>query len=150
MSRNTYMKYCPHCKITKSTEEFSANNSRKDGLQNICKPCRKAYLKKDYDKKKVFYIKRSKINRKKRSSVIREFVDAYKSKTPCKDCNNNFFPFQMDFDHLGNKKFNISSAVGDALPLEEVKKEIEKCELVCANCHRLRTHLRRKDISPEE
>ena len=48
----------------------------------------------------------------------------------------------MDYDHRPGtkKKFNVSVIrKGKA----EILKEIEKCDLVCANCHRIRTHNRR-------
>jgi hypothetical protein len=54
------------------------------------------------------------------------------------DCGGTFRYWQMDFDHLRDKSFNIGESAR-VKELEQVKKEIEKCELVCANCHRTRT-----------
>jgi hypothetical protein len=50
----------------------------------------------------------------------------------------------MDFDHLPNKqkKFKISKAITAKISLEEINQEIDKCELVCVNCHRVRTDKR--------
>jgi len=48
----------------------------------------------------------------------------------------------MDLDHVsGSKSFKVSEAVqaAYAYPLEKVFAEIAKCEVVCANCHRIRT-----------
>jgi hypothetical protein len=46
----------------------------------------------------------------------------------------------MDFDHVrGEKKFNIKQAAQRRLGTRALLEEIAKCELVCANCHRLRT-----------
>jgi hypothetical protein len=57
---------------------------------------------------------------------------------PCLDCKKNFPPYVMDFDHVkGTKKFSIGSEKTHAL--DTIKKEIEKCEVVCSNCHRIRT-----------
>lgn len=66
---------------------------------------------------------------------------------PCVDCWDWFDPCQMDFDHLDNDKlFNISR--GTVIRYKErLMKEISKCELVCANCHRLRTHKRFKYVN---
>ena len=47
----------------------------------------------------------------------------------------------MDFDHIEDKSFNISSAL-NLQNFEDIKKEIEKCEVVCSNCHRSRTYNR--------
>ena len=83
---------------------------------------------------------------KKHKSEINRSIRAYiidlKSKTPCKDCGNIFHPVSMDFDHVyGKKKFNIGSS--NLSSWNHVLSEIEKCEIVCSNCHRVRT-LKRK------
>jgi hypothetical protein len=48
----------------------------------------------------------------------------------------------LDFDHLRDKKYNVSRMIHDGFSWKAIQKEIEKCEVVCANCHRLRTHNR--------
>ena len=48
----------------------------------------------------------------------------------------------LDFDHLRDKKYNISRMIHDGFSWAAIKKEISKCEVVCANCHRVRTHNR--------
>ncbi len=61
----------------------------------------------------------------------------YFSTHPCCDCGETD-PLVLEFDHLRDKRFNI----GSALPYrnwESILAEIEKCEVVCANCHRRRT-----------
>lgn len=73
----------------------------------------------------------------------REFLMILKS-DPCIDCKRQFKPWQMDFDHLRDKKFNIGNAIF-RLSKEEILEEIKKCELVCANCHRDRTYVRSHD-----
>lgn len=87
-----------------------------------------------------------KINESKRLNKIerriraRQFVDGYKS-APCVDCQKYHTPRCMEFDHLDaqQKSNNISQMVYDACNLEIIFAEILKCELVCANCHRIRT-----------
>jgi hypothetical protein len=76
-------------------------------------------------------------HRKKRVSNL-DYVMAIKSSTPCADCKRGFAPCQMDFDHVrGQKTAGISRLMdADRLTLD---LEIAKCELVCANCHRIRT-----------
>jgi len=59
---------------------------------------------------------------------------------PCADCGNKYPPYVMDFDHVrGVKSFSIAQT-SYTKPLRDLKREIEKCEVVCANCHRIRTH----------
>lgn len=58
---------------------------------------------------------------------------------PCMDCGASYPYYVMDFDHVrGTKAFNISRTVGQSP--ESLRAEIAKCDLVCSNCHRLRTH----------
>jgi hypothetical protein len=57
-------------------------------------------------------------------------------------------PYVMDFDHVRDKKsFEIGIAVGRNKPLAKLLPEIEKCDVVCSNCHRVRTHNRRASLS---
>jgi hypothetical protein len=71
---------------------------------------------------------------KKRLSEIKE-------ESGCVDCgvSNHII---LDFDHLHDKKYNISRMIHDGFSWAAIKKEIAKCEVVCANCHRIRTHRR--------
>lgn len=74
---------------------------------------------------------------------VRELLTALKE-NPCADCGGSFPAECMDFDHLPQyeKRFVISQ--GKSMPLEELLNEIAKCDLVCANCHRIRTNKRRR------
>ena len=56
----------------------------------------------------------------------------------CGVCNH----IVLDFDHLKDKKYNISRMIHDGFSWAAIKKEIAKCEVVCANCHRIRTYTR--------
>lgn len=72
----------------------------------------------------------------------RDVVLAAKA-TPCADCGVSYPYYVMDFDHVrGVKKFVVAKCCSRGL--EAVKEEILKCDVVCANCHRERTHQRRK------
>lgn len=64
----------------------------------------------------------------------------------CMDCGKSYPPDCMDFDHVRGKKTANISSLRTAKALEEMKK----CELVCSNCHRLRTMERRLDLHVEE
>ena len=67
---------------------------------------------------------------------------------PCADCGVEYPACVMDFDHKGSeKKFQISNRyVGS---LSKLLAEIGKCDVVCANCHRIRTNgSRRQRVEP--
>lgn len=75
---------------------------------------------------------------------MQERVTEVKRGTPCADCQQVFHPVCMDFDHVrGTKVLNVSAAVLKGWGWDRLEAEIAKCDLVCSNCHRLRTHLRR-------
>lgn len=77
-----------------------------------------------------------------RLTTHRERLHALKS-APCLDCGEPFLPCAMDYDHVrGEKRHAIADMVG-RFSWEQVEVEIAKCDLVCANCHRMRTALRR-------
>jgi hypothetical protein len=59
---------------------------------------------------------------------------------PCIDCGE-IDPLVLEFDHLGDKNFNIAHGLRDR-NWQTVLDEIAKCDVVCANCHRRRTALR--------
>ena len=71
----------------------------------------------------------------------RKYIKTLKEKTPCKDCGINYPSYVMHFDHLKDKKFNIGSVT--SISRKTLIAEIEKCEIVCANCHAERTYKRR-------
>ena len=84
-----------------------------------------------------------------RNRERREAIDKIKE-VPCADCKQVFPPACMDFDHLdGNEKlFDIGR--GRLKPWNVLMAEIAKCEVVCANCHRLRTEARRHERKHRE
>lgn len=78
-------------------------------------------------------------------TVIRKYLMHVKETTPCADCYNHFPYYVMQFDHLPGfvKLFNLSQFRDYTHDLEVVKREVSKCDVVCANCHAIREHYRR-------
>lgn len=75
-----------------------------------------------------------------------EYVTKLKEASPCTDCKQYFPAVCMDFDHLdGNEKVASISQLRKWRSMEELNAEIAKCELVCSNCHRLRTQARHRE-----
>jgi len=83
-------------------------------------------------------LKRNKKNRVPLAKFIRESKD----NKPCSDCKREFRYYVLDFDHVGEKSFLISTAAKAGVSLERIAAEIAKCDIVCANCHRERTFKR--------
>ena len=76
-----------------------------------------------------------------RAKRIRQQVWDYLLLHPCVDCGISD-PVVLEFDHVrGDKEINISDALLRGWSYSRILSEIEKCEVRCANCHRLRTHI---------
>ena len=93
----------------------------------------KAYIKEHYQRNKPYYKAKNHVS----AEAVQAFILNAKNK-PCADCGVSYPPCVMDFDHKADKKFNVGQ--GKKRGINVVKREIAKCEVVCANCHRLRTH----------
>jgi len=128
------MKKCSSCKEVKNTNLFYKNTKQKDKLNSYCKNCNKLWVRNRYLKNKGYYNNKNK-EVTKRNQL---FVIAFLKQNPCVDCKENDIVV-LDFDHLGNKSGNISSMVSNRCSIETIKKEIEKCVVRCANCHRRKT-----------
>lgn len=73
---------------------------------------------------------------------VSAFLQEYKQEKGCYDCKENYPYWMLEFDHLSNKSFTIGNYRTYTVDIEIIKKEIEKCQVVCANCHKNRTFLR--------
>ena len=69
---------------------------------------------------------------------------------PCMDCGGSFEPHQMDFDHRDDamKSFRLTSGGALLRPTAVILHEAAKCDVVCANCHRIRTWQRHQARPP--
>lgn len=129
---------CRICKAIKKIEEFPYIK-RLNRVDTKCKQCRYTYFKK-YVITNSDKIKSLKAKHNKNAKVRRtDFIRSLKEGKPCIDCGFVGHPCQMDFDHVrGKKRFTISSTV-HSISYKDLLTEILKCDVVCANCHRLRT-----------
>ena len=94
----------------------------------------KEYHKKYYQKnkkKKIAQAKRSNQMARKRNV---ELVSSYKKEKGCSICNENR-PWCLDLHHLKDKKKSISKMANKGWGWKTILKEIEKCQVLCRNCH---------------
>lgn len=131
-------KSCTKCNKEKRTECFSKNRSKKDGLNSHCKDCHSVYIRAHYQKNKKYYKERiaAKKNENKKQNL--KLIRGLKEQTPCADCGKKYPYYVMDFDHINGQKKDVVSKLTKSSP-KIVLAEIKKCEIVCANCHRMRT-----------
>ena len=127
------MKVCVKCKQEKTLSEFNKHKSSKDGLQPWCKQCVKKGSINHYHKEKETIKQKNKHINDERIKWFKE----YKSTLKCSKCDENH-PATLDFHHRNKneKKETISNLVWSRGSIKALLKEIEKCDVLCANCHR--------------
>jgi hypothetical protein len=78
---------------------------------------------------------------------VQQMLGKMKEDSGCVDCNTKYPFYVLDFDHSrGNKVSNIGQML-DYFTTEDILKEVAKCDIVCSNCHRVRTYTRKNNIS---
>ena len=113
---------------------LSAFNRAGDGRQHWCRDCFSDYFRERGDRHR----EQSRAARRRRRDVARDFIREYLATHPCVDCGEDDL-LVLEFDHhRGEKTAEIARLLGDAR-LARVREEIERCEVVCVNCHRRRT-----------
>lgn len=85
--------------------------------------------------------------RKKTRKERGDKVDAYKLAKGCIDCGYNAHPVALDLDHRDPtlKIADVSSLIGGGAPWDNILAELDKCDVRCACCHRIRTHYRHQE-----
>lgn len=91
--------------------------------------------RKHYNRNKLTYF----LNNKKKKDEMRTFLIKLKS-LPCLDCKQSYPWYVMDFDHRDmDKKSGTINQVLKRGSWRLLRGEVEKCDIICANCHRIRT-----------
>lgn len=107
-------KICSRCKVEKDVGLFRIDVARSDGYSCVCILCNSEYSS-------------------VRSRKKREYINTFKRKG-CKICGYRRCYSALEFHHInGDKEFGLSTATCSE---QRIKKEISKCIVVCANCHR--------------
>lgn len=105
-----------------------------------------AAARRHYEANKDKMKARAVLARRVLKAKIRAHIEEVKD-VPCMDCGQKYAWYIMEFDHVrGDKLFNLADAGRLGKPFAKVLEEIEKCEVVCANCHRARTWQRKESV----
>lgn len=124
------MKTCNDCKIEKEDLAFNKN-------QRICRKCQNARYRKTYHKNHDKYKHRNLDRRTK----FKEYAKSLLADKKCQHCGEDD-PITFDYHHIDpkQKEISISRFINNMYPNEANKKklhdEIEKCIILCSNCHR--------------
>lgn len=132
-------KVCNVCGSPKPISQFQFRNKAKGARRGYCIACKKRYDTSWYARNQHVTKARNKHYNIQCTAIVRRL----KEQTPCADCGL-FYPYYvMDFDHRdpSTKKFGIAVERLRHIPTQRLLAEIAKCDVVCANCHRVRTHV---------
>lgn len=144
-SKPPVQRYCSYCSGPIPLESYV----NKKTCSNSCRTTARRKDPKNREKILAMDAKRRAIHASgryppKRQTKTGKWADIYawytKTKdAPCTDCGNKFPPECMDWDHVRGTKIAQISRLMSKGDIEFVKMEMEKCELVCSNCHRTRS-----------
>ena len=123
----------------KPTSDFAWRRRAREQRDNMCRACRAAYKRAHYERNRQRYVDQARSRKQTLALERTAYLLALFEEHPCVDCGEHD-PIVLEFDHLvaADKVFDI----GHSLPYRSwasILREIEKCEVVCANCHRRRT-----------
>lgn len=122
--------YCNACETWLPKKQFKPSKSKAAGYRaTMCNRC--------------LYVRYTRPDAERKIELIHQ----HKLSLGCADCGYNKHPAALEFDHRpGEKKlFNIGEKVG-SYAIERIWAEIAKCDVVCANCHAIRTAERRQRV----
>jgi len=137
------MKRCSTCNELKEEDQFSWRNKSRGVKWGTCKDCQRIQRKKWYKRNKKKHIANVRKTKKKMIAEGQQYIWDYLSNHPCVDCGESN-PVVLEFDHVkGRKKKAVGELARQGYSIEAIQKEIDKCEVRCANCHRIKTHTER-------
>jgi hypothetical protein len=132
------LRTCRVCNETKPLTDFPFRSLMQQTRQWICLSCQCAYTKDWYNRNRQKQIAAAYVRRIREAKILRRRVREYLRDHPCVDCGETDADV-LDFDHLRDKRANVSRLVHVAMSWDLIVAEIAKCEVRCANCHRRRT-----------
>ena len=140
-------KTCTKCGCTKQEEEFGWE--RPGHRHAACKICRAEYQAGYYERNKESELEYKARRQIEKREEVRLYVFTYLAEHPCIECGETN-PLVLTFHHVrGEKKSNVSQMVNQGYSLRLIQEEIDKCDVLCANCHMIEEKKRRGTIYPD-
>lgn len=133
-------KICTCCGEERDAEQDFTWKYKRRGIRNTrCKFCLSQASKRHYQKNKQIYIARSRARDKITIEDSRRRLAAYLTDHPCVDCGQLDIRV-LEFDHVrGDKRDDIARMIEMSYSWPAIEIEIAKCDVRCANCHRIKT-----------
>lgn len=127
---------CSQCGVTKPRDRFPARG-------RICLECRRANGRSHYRRNRAYYLAKARARNARTKDEVRAWLLEYLSRSACADCGNVDIRV-LEFDHRdpASKRAEVSVLAENGYSLATVQREVEKCDIRCANCHVIRTRSR--------
>jgi hypothetical protein len=135
------IKTCTRCGVDKPATEFRIKNTRTGTRSSWCRSCQSAYGKLHYKQHKQAYLVRNRMHRHRSQgrSAYWYWLMTYLDSHPCVDCGQAELVV-LQFDHRdGTEKVSTIGALLNHSSWERLVAEVAKCDVRCANCHRIKT-----------
>lgn len=112
-------KICTKCGRELLLDQFNWRNKAKGTRRSECRECHCGFMKDQYQKKK-------------------DVIQSFKKKAGCKKCGYNKCEEALEFHHINPEEKDdiIARMISNNYSLDKVEKEMQKCVVLCANCHR--------------
>ena len=128
-------RYCTKCFLQKPVEEFPWKYKSLGKRHTVCKDCYKKRSSDSYQHNKQRQLDNVRRNNQNYRAQARQYVLAFLLTHPCSKCGESD-PRVLEFHHEGEKSNEVSRLIGRGASLDGLVAEIEKCIVLCANCHR--------------
>ena len=130
---------CYDCGLVKPIAEFAFANKAKGTRQSRCRPCHARYRRAHYLRNRATYIRQEVARIKRYREANRAQLRAFLRDHSCIDCGEkDILVLQFDHRDRSTKRGDIGLMLARK-PWSRILDEIAKCDVRCANCHRLRT-----------
>ena len=128
-------KKCSKCGEIKPLDQFAKNKTRKGGYTRLCKTCHNAYFREYFSDQDRMCKQVGRVDKNKKE--YRNNFRKYKLSIGCQECGYDKCASALHFHHINSseKKFAISKGVARSVNEIKMKEELDKCILLCANCH---------------
>lgn len=138
------MKKCTICGKEKDEKEYYYRNKKAERLHAQCKECyrvkRRKIWKEYYNKHGSKYRENAVMRNRELKIILRSRMYDYLQGKSCEKCGISD-PRVLEFDHIDpkTKDFSIAKAMHDIMSWDKLLAEIQKCQILCANCHKIKT-----------
>lgn len=132
------MRQCSKCGLTLPLSEYQVRSADKGTYRGVCRECRRVYNSSYYRANAEKYKQCRKENQPRYRQQRRELLQEYLRNRECIDCGERD-PMVLEFDHVRGEKFGNIGTMLSRYCWARIVRELEKCEVRCANCHRRKT-----------